>query len=406
MTLLIAALGIPVAGSALYLLTLAVASAFYRPHPDPPPKGVGKTGSRLVVLVPAHNEEELVGRTVNSLNRQTYPRALYRIVVVADNCTDRTAAVARAAGAEVLVRNQPSQRGKGHALAWAIERVFSEALIPEAIVVVDADAITDPDFLAELEAEFSAGHELVQANDLILDEPGSSRASLEAAALLLRNGVRFAGRAVLGLPATLCGNGMLLSRRVLAHHPWAAFTATEDSEYAISLRMAGVRTAFAKNARVYAAATSGEAGAHTQGVRWEAGRFHLMRLWLPRMVATAVARRRWDLLADALDVSVPPFWILTMLALAGLSVSLLLMLAGTVATLAVIPWAVAAVLLPSYVVVGLRAAGSPASYYRALLVLAPRFAVRKLKIYARLLKGFEVTQWVRTSRPAESQQIR
>ncbi len=355
------------------------------------------------MLVPAHNEEELVGRTVASLRRQTYPRALYRIAVVADNCTDRTAAVARSAGAEVLVRNQPAVRGKGQALAWAIERIFSEATIPDAIVVVDADAIADPAFLQALEAEFSAGHDLVQANDLILAEPGSPRASLEAAALLLRNGVRFAGRAMLGLPATLCGNGMLLSRRVLARHPWAAFTATEDGEYAITLRMAGVKTAYAKEARVYAAATSGEAGAHTQGVRWEAGRFHLLRLWLPRMVFAAIVRRRWDLLADALDMAVPPFSILTMLALAGLGVSLLLMVAGIVAPVAVIPWAMAAVLLPSYLVVGLRAADAPASYYRALLVLAPRFAVRKLKIYARLLNGFEVTQWVRTSRPAESQ---
>lgn len=398
MTLLSLALGIPVAGATLYLLTLAVASRFYRPRQQR-----GAPPAQLVILVPAHNEEELIGLCVRSLLDQTYPDALYRVVVVADNCTDATVATARAAGASVLVRDDPTRRGKGQALRWAVGHVFSQAVMPDAMVVVDADAIADPDFLKELEAEFAAGNEVVQGNDLVLIEASALRTSLEAAALLLRNGVRFAGRAALGLPATLCGNGMLIGRRVLQWHPWDAFTATEDNEYAISLRMAGVRTAFARRARVYAAGTAGEAGAHTQGVRWEAGRFHLLRLWFGRMLAAAIIGRRIDLFADLVDLVVPPFSILAVTAIAGTALTLLLAMVGVASPAALIPWLVALIALPTYVVIGLLTAHAPASCYRALIVLAPRFALRKLRIYARLIKGFEMTQWVRTARPAESE---
>src|SRR5205814_5727398 len=137
------------------------ASAFHRP------KKADKTPrSRLAVLVPAHNEAELIDRCVASLQKQRYPSHLFRIVVVADNCTDDTAEIARFAGAEVLVRHQPTARGKGQALAWAIGHVFSDPKVPDAIVVVDADSVADADFLRRLEVEFAAGHESVQGNDL------------------------------------------------------------------------------------------------------------------------------------------------------------------------------------------------------------------------------------------------
>jgi hypothetical protein len=397
LTVLLTLLGVPVAASALYLLALAVASAFHRPRAARP-----VPSSRLVVLVPAHNEAELIARCVASLRKQRYPSQLYRIVVVADNCSDQTAAIARSAGADVLIRHQPSAPGKGHALAWAIGHVFSDPIVPDAIVVVDADAVAASDFLLQLEAELAAGHESVQANDLILTEPGSLRSALEAAVLLLRNGVRFAGRAVLGLPATLCGNGMLLSRQVLDRHPWSAFTATEDTEYSIRLRMAGVRTAFAHGARIYAAATAGEAGAHTQGLRWEAGRFRMARQWLLPMLGGALRDGRLDLLMDVVDMLVPAFTVLATLAVAGAGMSGVLIISGAATPAAFLPWLIGLLALPVYVFIGLRAAHAPATCFAALLLLAPRFALRKAKIYAHLLSQGEMPGWVRTARPAEA----
>jgi cellulose synthase/poly-beta-1,6-N-acetylglucosamine synthase-like glycosyltransferase len=301
-----------------------------------------------------------------------------------------------------MMRDEPGAKGKGHALRWAMDRILFEANAPEAIVVIDADSIVHQDFLRELELEFVAGSDLVQGNDQLLVEPESPSSAQEAAALLLRNGVRFAGRAALGIPAALCGNGMLLSRRVLQRHPWSAFTAAEDSEYSMTLRVAGIRTTFAQRARVYAAATSSEAGAYTQGVRWDAGRYYLIRLWLGPLLSAALIRRRWGLLPEAIDLAVLPFGVLTVTTVVGVSVSLVSALANLVAPVAILPWAIAILALPLYVIVGLAAARAPSSFYRALLLMTPVFALRKLKIYVRLLKGFEITEWIRTARPAES----
>jgi cellulose synthase/poly-beta-1,6-N-acetylglucosamine synthase-like glycosyltransferase len=357
---------------------------------------------RLIVLVPAHNEAELIGRCVASLRAQAYPSDRFPIAVIADNCTDETAPVARAAGADVMVRHVPAIRGKGHALRWAMDRILTDTQPPDAVVVVDADSIVDPDFLRELVGPFAAGHEVVQANDLLLVEPGVGRAALDAAALQLRNGVRLAGRAALGLPAILCGNGMLLSSEILRRYPWSAFTATEDGEYSLSLRAAGVMVGFAPRARIYAEPTSNEAGATTQGMRWEAGRFYLIRRWLPRTIAAVVVERRWDLVGEVVDLAMPPFGMLLLATFTGFTASLVLAVAHVILPLALIPWALALVVLPVYVVIGLGAARAPASFYGSLLLLGPLFVARKLRIYRRLLKGYEMTQWVRTARPAES----
>ncbi len=391
----VALAALPALGSALYLLLLAAASCLHRPSP-----ARATPRNRLTVLVPAHNEAQMISNCVRALTQQGYPKELFRVVVIADNCTDQTAEVAARAGARVLVRDEPGLRGKGHALRWGIDRILAETPPPDALVVVDADSITESHFLAELEARLASGCQAVQADDLVLPEPGSQRSVLESAALLLRNRVRFAGRAVIGLPAMLCGNGMLLSRTVLGQHPWNAFTATEDVEYSVNLRVAGIRIGFAQNARVLAAATSGGRGAYTQGLRWEAGRFQIMRRWFWPLLRAIVVQRRFGLLELLFDLAVLPLGLVSILTVLGTSVGLALVSVHAIAFLAVVPWVVALISLPLYIVLGLTGAHAPASFYRALL-LAPVFLARKLRIYARLLGGHDGA-WVRTERSADS----
>ena len=155
---LLALAGCIAAAFGLYLVLLAFASFFYSQTIE----GFSPQ-SRLDVLIPAHDEELLVGRTVRSLLAQSYPRALFRIVVIADNCSDETAAVAASAGADVvMVRDAPDARGKGRALRWAIDQLLAADSPPDAFVSVDADTITDADLLCALVERFEAGAEAVQ----------------------------------------------------------------------------------------------------------------------------------------------------------------------------------------------------------------------------------------------------
>jgi cellulose synthase/poly-beta-1,6-N-acetylglucosamine synthase-like glycosyltransferase len=134
----------------IYLLALALASLFGRPKPtsDGP-----EPSHQIAVLVPAHDEEQLIGRCVESLLAQSYPHDLYRVIVIADNCSDRTADNAEAAGAEVIVRDEPNARGKGQALRWAMDRLLAAPNPPDAVVVVDADSIADHNLLRALKRQ-------------------------------------------------------------------------------------------------------------------------------------------------------------------------------------------------------------------------------------------------------------
>jgi len=176
-TLLLAALGALACVAPLLLVILAVA-AFAPPRSS----GLRCGNHRIAVLVPAHNEVELLPRCLASLRAQEYPAQLIRIVVVADNCTDATVEVARAAGAEVMVRDEPDLRGKGRALRWAIDRLVDETQPVDAIAVVDADSQAEPGLLGGLEAALTAGADAVQGEYLVLDDGSGPAIALRQAA--------------------------------------------------------------------------------------------------------------------------------------------------------------------------------------------------------------------------------
>jgi exopolysaccharide biosynthesis WecB/TagA/CpsF family protein len=386
--------GAAVAVCALYLLTLALASSIGRREA---PAGRSKPRSLLAVLVPAHDEERLIARCVESLLAQSYPRALYRVVVIADNCSDSTAEIARVVGADVMVRDQADARGKGQALRWAMDLVLAVPNPPDAIVVVDADSIADSNLLTGLERELAAGHGVVQGDYTVIVDPASPKSAIIAAGFLLFHRVRFSGRARLGMAANLVGNGMLFARSVLESHPWDAFSGVEDLEYSMRLRLAGIRPQFAPAAHVSGPGPATGAGVDKQRLRWEGGRFAVVRGWLWKLVATAVQRRDARLLDAAIDLAVPPLGLLCMAIGAGTLVAVAAVLTHIAPEWTLAPWIVAAVAIPAYVFIGLRAAQAPAPVWRAVLG-APAFLAWKVLTYVRLLRGFDSTRWDRSDR--------
>jgi len=391
-----AAVGSVAAADALYLAALSVAALWSTEMPP-----TGNHSARLTVLVPAYNEADYIKRCVDSLLDQHYPRDRYAIVVIADNCTDATAGIAAAAGAEVLVRDQPDARGKGQALRWAMDQVLVRSPAPDAIVVVDADSIAEPELLAGLAARLEAGAQAVQGDYQVLAEDESARSDLRRAALILFHRVRFGGRAVLGLPCNLVGNGMLFSRDLLERHPWDAFTGAEDLEFSIGLRLAGVGPVFAPEARLAGPVPTGGKALRVQQRRWTGGRFYIVRSQLPKLVSTMVRRRDWSLLDAVVDLATPPLGLLAAGITGGTIVVAALSVAGVTAPWTIVPWAVALVALPSFVLVGLRAADSPASMYRSL-AQAPGIVAAQMLGYLPLLKGLHQTSWERTERPSEA----
>jgi 1,2-diacylglycerol 3-beta-glucosyltransferase len=383
----------------LYLLLLSIAAFFYvgfRGARRPP-------RTRLCVVVPAHDEAELIARCVSSLRAQTYPSALYEVVVVADNCTDDTAAIAAGEGARVMVRDDPAARGKGNALRWATDRILAAAPAPDAVVIVDADSVADPEFLLALVQPFEAGALAVQGESLLAGN-GSTAARLRVAAFLLINRVRPAGHTVFRLPCTLAGNGMLLARELLTTRPWNAFTSAEDVEYSLGLRMAGVDIAFAGGAILLSPVAPSRRAAIQQQLRWEGGKARLARTWLRRLASEAVRGRRPSLLVTAADLAMPPLGYLSAMVIVGALAGSGLASAELLPPSAVAPWLLALLLLPLSVLVGLRAAEAPKSAYLAMAG-APFFVVSKIARLPRVL-GFRADTWVRTERKTTARRQR
>jgi 1,2-diacylglycerol 3-beta-glucosyltransferase len=394
---MLALAGALLAGFGLYLVILSVAAALHR---RPPPVDAHTPRHNLTVLVPAYNEEQLIARCVSSLLDQTYPRDLYRVVVIADNCSDETAHHAAAAGAQVMARDEPDARGKGQALRWAIDRLAAAGTPWDAVVIVDADSIAARGMLAALEAELTAGHAAVQADYTVLAQAGSPRSELVAAGFLLFHRVRMSGRAALGMAAFLFGNGMLFSRGLLEAYPWDAFSGVEDLEYTIRLRLAGIRPRFALGAMVSGPMPVSRAGAVRQRLRWEGGRFNVVKTRLWPLVRAAAVRRDIRLLDAALDLATPPLGLLCLAILGGGLIAAILVATHLVPLWVIVPWVAAMVAIPTFVLVGLLAAGAPRSTFQALLK-APVFLGWKLITYLRLLRGFDALRWDRSDRKGQ-----
>lgn len=294
-----------------YLLLLTVLSR--RPHP---PQGTPPV-LRFDIVVPAHNEAAVIKRTVRSLRALDWPAPAFRVRVVADNCTDETAALARAAGADVIERHDPQRRGKGHALAYAFEQSLAEHGW-DALVVIDADSEVTPNLLTAFAARLHAGAQAVQARHDVLDAHLSWRTRLAAIAYAAQHAVRGRGRERLGVSCGLRGNGMCFATPLLQAHPFRVFALAEDLEYGIELALAGVRVHYADEARADAEMAASAHGADTQRQRWEAGRLAALRQHLRPLLARA---RQGDpnCLDMVADLLTPPLGYLAPLV-AGLGV--------------------------------------------------------------------------------------
>ncbi|MGC4042943.1 MAG: glycosyltransferase family 2 protein [Armatimonas sp.] len=347
----------------------------------PPNGGRDGGGGGIAVLIPAHDEELVIESTLQSVFAQTLPPAA--VYVIADNCTDKTAELARAMGTTVLERTDTENRGKGWALAWAFERLLRETDYP-AFVILDADTHAAPDFcerIADQLAAYGPDDEVaIQGRYGVLNENDGWRAALMSAAFALVNHIRLAGADRLGGFVGLKGNGMAFTRALLLAHPWNGSSITEDLDYALDLDRAGVRLRYAPEARVAAQMPVDARAAATQRRRWEGGRAQLA---LARGGAMLKARRIWA----AMDLLTPPLG-----ELCGLVLLWGLLTPFTPMWLA-LWWAAVTGGLILYVLGGLLISGVSGRVWVAL-ACAPFYVAWKLA--QRLTKPSR--EWIRTNR--------
>ena len=261
----------PLTVLALYQWLLAISSFFYRP----PRTIAGGRHARFLVLIPAHNEEAGIASTLESLRDLNYDSECYRILVIADRCTDGTAAVAKSLNAQCFERFD-GQPGKGAALAWGIQEAKNAEIAFEAVVIIDADTLADRDLLAAFNVEYWAGRQVQQGYNYISNPWSSPFTRIMAVTGVLRNGRYYAGKMAIGLQGMLTGTGMCLGAGVLERHGWTAFSVGEDWEFSVELLMKGEAIYFNPLAKTFAKESQNFKQASHQRLRWASGRYAVM----------------------------------------------------------------------------------------------------------------------------------
>ena len=362
------ALGLPGLAATLHLGTLALASVFYRR-----PQQVVQGEQRFLVLIPAHNEELVIGNALAAIDGERRPRDT--VLVVADRCTDATAEIARSFGADVLERGADEEPGRAAARQAGLEH--AAALEWDAVLMLDADSIIEPGFFAACERMLLTGAAAVQARS----EGGRAKTLAQEASLAAFTLIGITvprGRERLGLSVRLRGTGMAIRRDLALRHRFTA-PASEDLFFTLELMLAGVRCRHVDDARMRSEGASSWDAFGGQKVRYEAGRMSAARDFAPRLFRRALSKRDASCFEMAWFLITPPF------ALAALSLLMALgaaLIAGA-ATLAAV-FGGALIVLGFVIVTSLVQARAGLRTWLALLV-APWYVAWKAIVQVRAL---------------------
>ena len=347
----------------------------------------------IAVVVPAHNESRGLLPTLKDVTSQLRPGD--RLLVVADNCSDDTAEVAEAAGAEVVKRSNVEKVGKGYALDFGLRHLQDNLL--QVVVVIDADCRLDADAIDQLATICTLTGRPVQAR-YIMNAPDGSGVGGRVAefAWWVKNSLRPLGLAALGLPCQLMGSGMAFPRDVIYSAKLATGHLAEDLHLGLQLASAGHPPFFCPTATVRSEFPFTAEAAAAQRLRWEQGHLHVLLKEAVPLVWTAAATHNWRLLALCLDAAVPPLTLLGFLILGTLLMSGLVALIG----------AAIAPLWISFITLMLFGVSLFLAWVRCGRELLPARSLfstfaylgGKLSIYARIVASNGATKWVRADR--------
>ncbi len=347
---------------------------------------------KVAVVVPAHNEAAGIADTLRSVRTQLLQGDT--LLVVADNCTDDTAALSRSMGAISVERHDLSRKGKGYALDFGVRHL--EGFPPDVVVFVDADCIVHPHALAELTAACVRTCRPVQALYLMRGpERSSLKLRIAEFAWRVKNHARPLGLHRMGFPCQLMGSGMAFPWPQISSVPLANGHLVEDLQLGLELATMGTPAVFCPHALVTSSFPVNGEGVQSQRTRWEHGHLMVLLSRTPYLLWSALWRRDLSLLMLTLDLAVPPLALLTLMVLAATAVNVAVWFFSAAIAPLVISLTNCVALLLAVFLGWARVGRSVVSL--ADLTLAPWYAMRKISIYIKFILVRQV-DWVRSKR--------
>jgi cellulose synthase/poly-beta-1,6-N-acetylglucosamine synthase-like glycosyltransferase len=352
-----------------------------------------KSPKKVAVIIPAHNESRGIVPTIEDIKPQLKPGD--RLIVVADNCTDDTAAVASSAGAEVIPRNDLSRIGKGYALGRAISHISTDP--PDFVIFIDADCRVQSDGIGRLQAACGEVRRPVQACFLMKTADNSPiDHSFAEFSFLLRNLVRPLGLRNLNCPVQLMGTGMIFPWDVIRSAPLASGHLVEDLKLGLDLAAIGKAPHFFPSVKVTSDFPETAKGTDSQRQRWVQGHLGMILKAVPRLLIQAIRHRNLDLLTLSLDLMVPPLSMLGLIIIGTFVLTFLALVFGFSLT----AFAIVSLNLLMFTLAVLLAwlkFGRDILPVRALVSLGPQ-VFKKLRVFGQILLGRTAAVWIRTDR--------
>jgi cellulose synthase/poly-beta-1,6-N-acetylglucosamine synthase-like glycosyltransferase len=375
------------------LLLLEVLSALRVPNAPVP----GTTRPRVAIVMPAHNEASGISRSIGSILPQL--TAADRLIVVADNCSDDTSTVASRTGAEVIVRNDAERRGKGYALDFGV-RHLEKTNPPDVVIIIDADCRVADGTIDRIARLSHHTGRPVQSLYLMHAPVGASvKVRIAEFAWIVKNRVRPSGLLRLGLPCQLMGTGMAFPWECIRTAPLATGHIVEDLKLGIDLALAGTPPLFCREALVSSDFPTFAEGVQTQRTRWEHGHLSVIVSEAPKMLLHSLRRLDGRAFALALDLTIPPVALLTLLTLGVWSVSVIFF-AWTRIQRPLVLGSIEALMLVGALMLSWWRYGREVISLRDM-VSAVRYLIWKIPLYGRFLLARQVS-WVRSKREHDS----
>ncbi len=252
------------------------------------PATLGDGRTRFAVLIPAHNEELLLPRLLESVRRQEYPAERFDAYVIADNCTDSTSVIARDHAVHVLERLDTERMGKGYAIGWALNQIRLDEY--DAALIVDADCTMSPNALRSLDGALKR-RRVIQCHNGVGNPDESWFTRLLDVSRTVNNRIYNPSKQRLGLSCELTGTGMCFAVPILRQYPWDAYSVGEDWEYYAKLVQAGEIVGFDVDAKILHEESLSLKQATSQRMRWSSGRFAIVFKYGFRLLLRGLSER-------------------------------------------------------------------------------------------------------------------
>ena len=347
---------------------------------------------KTTVLIPAHNEAAQIEEVIETLQPQITERD--RIIVIADNCHDNTAELARSTGVTVLERENLTERGKGYALDYAMQRIKSDP--PQVLVILDGDCLVSPDTIKNITCKAIATGRPVQATYLMEQpENPSLKDKISMFSIKVKNLVRLLGLNRLGWHSLLTGSGMAFPWKLIEEVSLAGSKTTDDMQLTVDLALNGSTPVFCRDALVMGRLMK-DRDAQSQRSRWEHGHLEMILVEVPRLLKAFFTTGNWAALGLALDIFIPPLSLLVMAWMATAIVTWLTAILTVVSVIPAIIVTIAGGLLMAGILLAWEKFGREDLPLKNLIAV-PFYILSKIPIYSKFLTKPQ-SRWLKTER--------